>query len=55
MGSGVTPDNVGEILTRTQGVIVASALKVDGVWWNDVELARVKHFMEAARAVLEDE
>lgn len=55
VGSGVTPDNVGEILSRTQGVIVASALKVDGVWWNDVELARVKHFMAAARAALEAE
>lgn len=55
VGSGVTPENVGEILSRTQGVIVASALKVNGVWWNDVELARVKHFMEAARNVLEAE
>jgi len=55
VGSGVTPDNVVEILSRTQGVIIASALKVDGVWWNDVELARVKHFMAAARAVLETE
>lgn len=55
VGSGVTPDNVGQILSRTQGVIVASALKVDGVWWNEVELDRVKHFMAAARSVLEAE
>ncbi|MDW8844364.1 BtpA/SgcQ family protein [Erwinia sp. MMLR14_017] len=55
VGSGVTPDNVGQILARTQGVIVASALKVDGVWWNEVELARVQHFMAAARSVLEAE
>lgn len=55
VGSGVTPDNVGQILSRTQGVIVASALKVDGVWWNEVELARVKHFMAAAASVLESE
>ncbi|WP_158781663.1 BtpA/SgcQ family protein [Pantoea sp. BAV 3049] len=55
VGSGVTPDNVSEILSRTQGVIVASALKVDGVWWNDVELARVKHFMAAARVALGEE
>ncbi|WP_413727368.1 BtpA/SgcQ family protein [Sodalis sp. RH19] len=53
VGSGVTPDNVGQILQRTQGVIVASTLKVDGVWWNEVEPARVKHFMAAARAALE--
>ncbi|NDL65153.1 BtpA/SgcQ family protein [Acerihabitans arboris] len=53
VGSGVTPDNVGQILLRTQGVIVASTLKVGGVWWNEVEPARVKHFMAAARAALE--
>ncbi|MFS2224125.1 BtpA/SgcQ family protein [Pantoea sp. B65] len=55
VGSGVTADNVGQILSRTQGVIVASALKQGGVWWNDVELARVKHFMAAARSVLAGE
>lgn len=54
VGSGVTPANVCQILSRTQGVIVASALKSDGVWWNDVELARVKHFMSVAQAVLEE-
>ncbi|MDH8576231.1 BtpA/SgcQ family protein, partial [Klebsiella pneumoniae] len=53
VGSGVTPANVKQILGRTQGVIVASTMKVDGVWWNDVELARVKHFMSVAQAALE--
>jgi len=50
----VTPANVSQILGRTQGVIVASTMKVDGVWWNDVELARVKHFMSIAQAALEE-
>lgn len=54
VGSGVTPDNVCQILGRTQGVIVASTLKVDGVWWNPVELARVQHFMAVAQAALEE-
>ncbi|CAI0857092.1 Putative sgc region protein SgcQ [Serratia ficaria] len=54
VGSGVTPANVCQILGHTQGVIVASTMKVDGVWWNDVELARVKHFMSVAQAALED-
>ncbi|HCF8065078.1 TPA: BtpA/SgcQ family protein [Klebsiella michiganensis] len=54
VGSGVTPANVSQILGRTQGVIVASTMKVDGVWWNDVELARVKHFMSVAQAALEE-
>ncbi|MEB5974277.1 BtpA/SgcQ family protein [Pantoea dispersa] len=54
VGSGVTPDNVCQILGRTQGVIVASTLKVDGVWWNPVELARVQHFMAVAQTALEE-
>ncbi len=54
VGSGVTPANVSQILGRTQGVIVASTMKVDGVWWNDVELARVRHFMSVAQAALEE-
>lgn len=53
VGSGVTPGNVVEILGRTQGVIVASALKQGGVWWNPVEPARVKHFMSVAKTALE--
>ncbi|MDF7787639.1 BtpA/SgcQ family protein [Pantoea stewartii] len=53
VGSGVTPANVCQILGRTQGVIVASALKVDGVWWNDVDRDRVKQFMAVAQAALD--
>ena len=53
VGSGVTPANVAAILARTQGAIVASSLKVDGVWWNPVEPARVRALMEAARPALE--
>jgi uncharacterized protein len=50
VGSGVTAGNVGAILERTQGVIVASSLKEGGVWWNPVEPARVRAFVAAARA-----
>lgn len=49
VGSGVTPDTVTAILERTSGVIVASALKEGGVWWNPVDVARVRHFMEIVR------
>ncbi|MGQ0484397.1 MAG: BtpA/SgcQ family protein [Hyphomicrobiales bacterium] len=49
VGSGVTPDNVGWILERSDGVIVASSLKRDGVWWNPVDVARVRALMAAAR------
>jgi membrane complex biogenesis BtpA family protein len=51
IGSGVTPDNVGDILAIADGVIVASSLKRDGVWWNDVDPDRVRAFMiQADRA-----
>ncbi|MER8976333.1 MULTISPECIES: BtpA/SgcQ family protein [unclassified Mesorhizobium] len=45
VGSGVTPDNANDILAIVDGVIIASALKHDGVWWNQVDSARVKAFM----------
>lgn len=49
VGSGVTPDNVGEILTVADAVIVASFLKRDGVWWNPVDPDRLAAFMDVAR------
>ena len=52
VGSGVSKDNVVEILARTNGVIVASSLKESGVWWNPVDPERVKAFMDAARPAL---
>ncbi len=48
VGSGVTADNVAAILARTNGVIVASSLKIDGVWWNPVDPERVTHFVARA-------
>ena len=47
VGSGVTPESVGAILEIADGVIVASALKEDGVWWKPVDEARVRGFMDA--------
>jgi membrane complex biogenesis BtpA family protein len=47
VGSGVTPDNVGDILTVADAVIVASYLKRDGVWWNPVDPERLRTFMAA--------
>ena len=48
VGSGVTPDNVGDIFRTADGVIVASYLKHHGVWWNPVDPARLRTFMQAA-------
>jgi membrane complex biogenesis BtpA family protein len=49
VGSGVTVENVAGILALTDGVIVASSLKRDGVWWNEVEAGRVRAFVRTAR------
>lgn len=48
VGSGVTPENVAAILEIVDGVIVASALKHGGVWWNAVDTDRVRAFARAA-------
>jgi membrane complex biogenesis BtpA family protein len=47
VGSGVTPDNVGDIFTVADAVIVASYLKHDGAWWNPVDPDRLQVFMQA--------
>jgi len=44
VGSGVTQENIGDILSVADGVIVASSLKHEGVWWNSVDPQRVKAF-----------
>ena len=49
VGSGAAPDNVRALLSAIEGVIVASALKEGGRWWNAVEPARARHFVVAAR------
>jgi uncharacterized protein len=48
-GSGADPDNIGDILSIVDGVIVASALKVGGRWWNPVDSERSKRFVARAR------
>jgi uncharacterized protein len=49
VGSGADPDNIGDILSIVDGVIVASALKVGGRWWNPVDSERSKRFVARAR------
>ena len=48
VGSGVDPGNVSDILSIVDGVIVASSLKVDGLWWNPVDRERAKQFVARA-------
>ena len=44
--TGVTIDNVRQILGVADGVVIGTHLKVDGVTWNKVDGERVKRFME---------
>ena len=45
--TGVTIDNVREILAIADGVVIGTHFKVDGQTWNPVEAKRVKRFMDA--------
>jgi len=48
-GSGATASNVREMLAACDAVIVGSALKTDGNWWNPLDSARIEAFLRAAR------
>jgi len=50
VGSGVRPDNVAEIMTVADGVIIASALKTGGIWTDPVDQDKVVDFMQAFEA-----
>ncbi|RLP23157.1 BtpA/SgcQ family protein [Mesorhizobium sp. YM1C-6-2] len=52
-GSGITPANAPRVLPLLDGAIVGSSLKEGGVWWNPVELERVKALVEAVKPLRE--
>jgi uncharacterized protein len=45
VGSGITQDNVTDLLQIADGVIVASSLKEEGVWWTPVSQKKVRSLM----------
>jgi hypothetical protein len=47
LNTGATKDNIAKFLEVADGVIVGSALKVDGYTWNPVDPDRLAAFMEA--------
>ncbi|HMN28460.1 MAG TPA: BtpA/SgcQ family protein [Caldilineaceae bacterium] len=49
LNTGARADNIAQFLAVADGVIVGSALKVDGYTWNPVDPARVRAFMDAVR------
>jgi predicted TIM-barrel enzyme len=50
VASGASLGNVGEIPSICDELIVASSPKRYGVWWNEVDLERVRRFIDQGRA-----
>ncbi|MDA3812496.1 MAG: BtpA/SgcQ family protein [Spirochaetaceae bacterium] len=45
-GSGISVDNAEFLMRKLNGAIVGSSLKRDGVWWNEVQIDKVKALVE---------
>ena len=50
IGSGITAENIGELLPACDGVIVASSVKNNGRWWGRVDQKKVRRLTTAAAA-----
>jgi predicted TIM-barrel enzyme len=48
LGSGISESNIDEFYSEADGFIIGSSFKVDGLWSNTVDAARVTRFMELA-------
>lgn len=51
VGSGITNENVREIMRIADGAIVASSLKETGKWWSPVSVDRVKRLVDTVRSL----
>jgi len=51
LGSGITQNNVAEFYNDADGFIIGTAFKLDGLWSNTVDPARVTSFIEAIQRV----
>lgn len=49
IASGIREENVKEALEISDGFVIGTALKEDGILWNEVSSERVKRFVEKAR------
>ena len=45
LGSGISADNIREFYSEADGFIIGSSFKVDGLWSNTIDPARVEKFM----------
>lgn len=46
LGSGITENNVAEFYDSADGFIIGTAFKLDGLWFNTVDPARVTSFVQ---------
>jgi membrane complex biogenesis BtpA family protein len=51
LGSGITANNIADFYHAAGGFIIGSAFKVDGLWANTVDPARVTSLIEAVQRV----
>lgn len=51
VGSGMSAENAEAIMALSNGCIVGSSLKKDDLWWNPVDVERVKVFMDKVQKV----
>lgn len=51
VGSGMTENNAGKILSIADGCIIGSSLKEEGKWWNPVSKEEVMKFMREVEKV----
>ena len=49
--TGVTPENVADVLALADGCVVGTTFKQDGNTWNAVDPARVRRFMDRVAAL----
>lgn len=54
LNTGLRRDTVADLLPLSDGAVVGTSLKYDGITWNPVDPARVEQLMEAVRATRGD-
>jgi predicted TIM-barrel enzyme len=45
LGSGISESNIDEFYNEADGFIIGSSFKIDGLWSNTIDPARVTRFM----------
>jgi predicted TIM-barrel enzyme len=49
LGSGITESNIAEFYNEADGFIIGSAFKLDGLWSNTIDPARVANLLNATQ------